>query len=156
MFKTLIEWANEALERSSNQPSLPHAIIVFNASDTPHNDTKSDDAFWDIDVTTEKILSSLSRLLRQSDAFDKYEKFWRKMGRSINSFQDLVECYYSSVQVSVDTSFSPIRLPTVTDHPYPRRPAAKTDPGTGGEAVYLHPIHLWPVAYDQAVTSHAV
>jgi hypothetical protein len=45
VFEKLVDWAAAALEKSSNQPVLPHAIIVLNASD---NSTNPD--LWDIDV----------------------------------------------------------------------------------------------------------
>jgi hypothetical protein len=45
VFEKLVDWAAAALEKSSNQPVLPHAIIVLNASE---NSTQPD--LWDIDV----------------------------------------------------------------------------------------------------------
>jgi hypothetical protein len=49
VFEKLVDWAAAALEKSSNQPVLPHAIIVLNASD---NSTNAE--LWNIDVRNSK------------------------------------------------------------------------------------------------------
>lgn len=43
----LVDWASAALEISLNQPVLPHAILLLNASD---NSTGPD--LWDVEVTS--------------------------------------------------------------------------------------------------------
>lgn len=87
------------MEKSSNQPSLPHAIIVFNASDPQDPGLAAEESFWSIEATTKEVFTALSRLLHESDAFNKYVDMWKKKGRVVNSFEALVNCYYSSVQV---------------------------------------------------------
>lgn len=55
VFEKLVDWAAAALEKSSNQPVLPHAIIVLNASD---NSTNAE--LWDIDVRNSKASLQLN------------------------------------------------------------------------------------------------
>ena len=94
VFEKLVNWAAAALETSSNQPMLPHAIIVLNASE---NDI--DPSLWDTNEATTKLFDSLSRVVSQNATFKKYTLFWQKRGRKIESVQDLLESYYSSVKV---------------------------------------------------------
>ena len=49
-------WAAAALEKSSNQPVLPHAIIVLNASKYD-----IDPDLWDVDTSTSRLFENLSR-----------------------------------------------------------------------------------------------
>lgn len=94
MFERLITWAAAAIETSSNQPVLPHAIIVLNASE---NDL--DEKLWDVPANTESILEDLARTVNRNETFKKWAQFWRERGKEINTLTDLVLCYYSSVQV---------------------------------------------------------
>jgi hypothetical protein len=43
----LVDWASAALEKSSNQPVLPHAILLLNASDNSIGP-----GLWDVEVTS--------------------------------------------------------------------------------------------------------
>ena len=88
-----------ALEKSSNQPVLPHAIIVLNASE---NDL--DPALWDIGTSTSRLLENLSRTVFQNATFKKYAQFWRERNRSIETVEQLLHSYYRSVKV--------VRVPT--------------------------------------------
>ena len=94
MFEKLVNWAAAALEKSSNQPVLPHAIIVFNASANTI-DTK----LWDVDIATTELMESLSRTVYHNDTFKRYAQFWRERNRQIESVEHLLLSYYSSVQV---------------------------------------------------------
>ena len=51
VLQTLIEWAAAALEKSSNQPILPHVIIVLNASPPDIDPTK-----WVVVEITSRIV----------------------------------------------------------------------------------------------------
>lgn len=95
----MVEWAAAALETSSNQPVLPHAIIVLNASE---NDI--DPSLWDADCATSVLLDSLSRTLFKSPVFKKHAQFWRERNRTIETVKQLVLSYYSSIKV--------VRIPT--------------------------------------------
>lgn len=94
VFERLITWAAAAIETSSNQPVLPHAIIVLNASE---NDL--DEKLWDVPTNTESILEDLARTVNRNETFKKWAQFWRERGKEINTLTELVLCYYSSVQV---------------------------------------------------------
>ena len=95
VFEKLVNWAAAALEKSSNQPVLPHAIIVLNASE---NDI--DPNLWDVEASTESLLESLSRTVYHNATFKKYAQFWRERSRPVETVKQLMESYYSSIKVS--------------------------------------------------------
>lgn len=72
VLERLVDWAAAALEKSSNQPVLPHAIIAFNASE---NDIPEE--LWDVEQATAALMESLSRTVYQNATFKKYAQFWR-------------------------------------------------------------------------------
>ena len=94
LFEKLIGWATTAIETSSNQPILPHAIVVLNAS--KHN---TQEGFWDLDQNTEEILTSVSKALNTNERLRFWAESWRCRGKTIETLRDLVLCYYSSIQV---------------------------------------------------------
>lgn len=94
VFEKLVNWAAAALEKSSNQPVLPHAIIVFNASANT-----IDAKLWDVHIATTELMESLSRTVYHNSTFKKYAQFWRERNRQIESVEHLLLSYYSSVQV---------------------------------------------------------
>lgn len=95
VLERLIDWATSALETSSNQPILPYAIVVLNAS--PHD---IDSNLWDNDNATKTLFESLSKTVNQNDTFARYCEFWKRRGRQIDTVEQLMLCYYSSVRVS--------------------------------------------------------
>lgn len=94
VFERLVQWAAAAIETSSNQPVLPHAIIALNASE---NDL--DERWWDVRDSTEGILHDLGQTVNHNVTFKKWAQFWRERGKPINGLIDLILCYYSSIQV---------------------------------------------------------
>ncbi|KAF2404981.1 hypothetical protein EJ06DRAFT_6418 [Trichodelitschia bisporula] len=94
VFERLIEWAAAALETSSNQPVLPCAIIALNASEV-----NLPAEMWDSDFVTNSLLESLSSTVHDNAAFRQYADFWKERGKYINTLQQLVQCYYSSIQI---------------------------------------------------------
>jgi energy-coupling factor transporter ATP-binding protein EcfA2 len=90
----LIRWSAAALETSSNQPVLPHAIIVLNAAD--HG---TDQNLWDVDKSTVALLDSVGRAVHQNHNFRKHAEFWRQKQKSIESIESLLSLYYSSIRV---------------------------------------------------------
>ena len=96
VFERLIRWAAAALETSSNQPILPHAIIVLNASE---NDLQPN--LWEPGTNTSNILDSLASTITRNDTFKKFAQWWRERGKTINNVEQLILCYYSSVVVSI-------------------------------------------------------
>lgn len=99
VLEKLVEWAAAALEKSSNQPALPHAIVVLNASD---NDI--DPGLWDCDSARSQLLQSLPGTINKNAVFKKYAQFWRDRKRPIEAVTDLLNAYYASVNV--------VRIPT--------------------------------------------
>jgi predicted acylesterase/phospholipase RssA len=94
VIEQLITWAEAALETSSNQPVLPHAIIVLNACENG-----TDPALWDVNVSTGALLGSVHRAVHQNHKLRVHAEFWRQLGRPIETVQDLLLSYYSSVRV---------------------------------------------------------
>ncbi|KAK4446666.1 acyl transferase/acyl hydrolase/lysophospholipase [Podospora aff. communis PSN243] len=99
VFEELISWATNAIETTSNQPILPHAIIVLNASKHDNHER-----FWDSRQNTKDILASVSKVLDRNERLSSWADSWRRRGKTIETLQDLVLCYYSSIEV--------IRVPT--------------------------------------------
>jgi len=97
VFERLITWAAAAIETSSNQPVLPHAIIALNASE--HN---IDERLWDVGANTTDILNDLSKTINRNETFKKYAQFWKEKGKPVDTLEQLVLCYYSSIQVNAD------------------------------------------------------
>jgi hypothetical protein len=91
-----VEWAAVALETSSNQPVLPHAIIALNASEN-----SIDPELWDTDVATERLLESLSQTVRQNECFRKHSQIWAGRNKQIKTVKQLMLSYYSSLRVGV-------------------------------------------------------
>jgi hypothetical protein len=89
-----VEWAAAALEGSSNQPVLPHAIIALNASE---NAISAD--LWDVDFATKTLMREMSETVFQNDTLRKYVKFWRDRKRTIETVEDLLLSYYTSIKV---------------------------------------------------------
>ena len=96
MFEKLILWAAAALETSSNQPVLPHAIIVLNALPTDINPD-----LWNTEYSTHELLQDLARVVNANRVFIEKARFWRDKERQINSAEDLILSYYSSIKVRI-------------------------------------------------------
>lgn len=105
VFERLVQWAAAAIETSSNQPVLPHAIIALNASEHDLDDNR-----WDVLDSTESILHDLGQTVNYNVTFKKLAQFWRERGKAINSLVDLILCYYSSIQASSRAPKQPGRL----------------------------------------------
>lgn len=73
---------------------LPHAIIVLNASE---NDI--DPVLRDVSSATSGLFASFSSTGLQNDTFKKYAHFWSERNRSIETVEQLLHSYYSSVRV---------------------------------------------------------
>ena len=99
VFEKLVEWAAAALEKSSNQPALPHAIVVLNAS---QYDIREDS--WDVQSATRSLLENVSKTVYQNVIFKKRAQFWRDRDREIETVEQLLYSYYASVNI--------VRIPT--------------------------------------------
>ncbi|CAN9422509.1 unnamed protein product [Alternaria alternata] len=103
----LLDWASSSLEASTNQGTLPHAIIALNFSNTriPSN-------LWTSRDATNNLLENNDHLINpaySSAQVTKLVEKWRKRNRPIRSLRDLLHCYYASFQV--------VRLPEAKDMP---------------------------------------
>ncbi|KAI0552170.1 hypothetical protein F4679DRAFT_571841 [Xylaria curta] len=90
----LIKWGAASIDKSINQPVLPHAIIVLNATD-PNVDEKE----WDVSKATQMLLSDVSDAIWREPILQQYAETWRRRGRRLNTTRELLECYYASVHV---------------------------------------------------------
>ncbi|KAG9236159.1 hypothetical protein BJ875DRAFT_482583 [Amylocarpus encephaloides] len=98
----LLELGDKSIEHSTNQPALPHAIIVLN---------KTDNAFdvpqWEQQASTNWLFSGIDETIHNTAKFCRYLEKWERVnGRQLNTEQ-LLRCYYTTVQV--------IRVPRVTE-----------------------------------------
>jgi hypothetical protein len=99
VLEKLLDWASASIEKSLNQPALPHVIIALNATDL-----KIDEKQWDIKEATRILMSDIEGAISRVPRFGEYALMWRNAGRSIRTTKDLLECYYPSVTV--------VRIPT--------------------------------------------
>lgn len=89
----LVNWAAASIEKSINQPTLPHLIIALNATELGR-----DDSLWDIDETTANFLNDYKDAIIEDGLVQKVTE-WKAKGRSINTTKELLKCYYSSITV---------------------------------------------------------
>lgn len=82
------------MEKSLNQPLLPHAIIALNATDLG-----VDENDWDVDCATKVLMSSVAGALGRDPKYMEYADYWMSRGKSVRTMQNLLECYYSSIRV---------------------------------------------------------
>jgi hypothetical protein len=97
--KLLLDWAASSLEKSLNQPILPHAVVVLNATDVQVHEDE-----WDVNKATRNLLAELGNAIEKVPEFKAYVQLWRLKGRHVRTMEDLIKCYYSSISV--------IRIPT--------------------------------------------
>ena len=88
----LLDWASASIEKSLNQPALPHAVVAINATDTA-----IDNSQWDVTKATRKLLSSVDHVLKSNPKIEECVRFWSSRGKQISSIEDLLKCYYSSI-----------------------------------------------------------
>ncbi|PSN59126.1 hypothetical protein BS50DRAFT_594903 [Corynespora cassiicola Philippines] len=93
----LITWAASSLEKSVNQPTLPHAVIALNATDL-----KVDQREWDPEYATRTLMNTVSRAIHRDPVYKYLRDQWQDRGKNIHTMQDLLECYYSSITVLID------------------------------------------------------
>ncbi|KAK8041498.1 hypothetical protein PG994_014505 [Apiospora phragmitis] len=81
----LLHWGAASIDKSLNQPVLPHAVLVLNATDT-----SVDEREWDIAAATKLLMADIRGAIDREPALQEHV---------IESTQDLLECYYTSVSV---------------------------------------------------------
>ncbi|EXF82920.1 hypothetical protein CFIO01_01290 [Colletotrichum fioriniae PJ7] len=89
----LLEWGSASIDKSLNQPALPHAVIVLNATDNV------DDDEWNIETATARLLDDISGAIFREPRFEEQARLWQNIGRTINTTKDLLDCYYASITV---------------------------------------------------------
>jgi hypothetical protein len=82
------------MEKSLNQPALPHAIIALNATDMG-----VDEQQWDVETATQTLMSSVAGAIAREPKYREYADYFTSRGKTIRTMHDLLLCYYSSVRV---------------------------------------------------------
>jgi hypothetical protein len=90
----LLSWASASMEKSLNQPTLPHAVIALNATDM-----EVDPQEWEPDHATKALMSTVAGAIHRDSTYRGLADTWIDQGRRVNTMKDLLECYYSSVTV---------------------------------------------------------
>ncbi|OTB11271.1 hypothetical protein K445DRAFT_359609 [Daldinia sp. EC12] len=90
----LIRWGAASIDKSLNQPVLPHAIIVFNATDI-----SVDEKEWDVATATRLLMTDIHDAVIREPALQEHVQTWRRRGKIIRSTKELLECYYGSINV---------------------------------------------------------
>ncbi|KAI0471495.1 hypothetical protein GGR56DRAFT_654355 [Xylariaceae sp. FL0804] len=90
----LIQWGAASIDKSINQPVLPHAIIVLNATDININEDE-----WDVSNATQLLMSDIKGAIFREPELQEHVKTWRTRGRDLQTTEELLECYYASVNV---------------------------------------------------------
>ncbi|CAN9312297.1 unnamed protein product [Alternaria alternata] len=90
----LIKWASSSFEKSVNQPTLPHAVIALNATET-----KIDQQEWNPEYATKLLMSNVAGAISRDPQYSELRDYWVGRGRRIRTMKDLLECYYSSITV---------------------------------------------------------
>ena len=83
-----------SIDKSLNQPTLPHVVIVAN-----YTDTSIDDQQWDPDVATKGLLDDYQDSVHQVPALREKLERLASLGKDIKTTKGLLEYYYSSVTV---------------------------------------------------------
>ncbi|KAJ0109487.1 hypothetical protein J7T55_000413 [Diaporthe amygdali] len=89
----LIRWGQRSIDASLNQPALPHAVIVLNATEDV------DAREWDVTSATEMLLSDIHDAVHREPALQEHVRAWARRGRKITNTSELLACYYASVSV---------------------------------------------------------
>lgn len=94
VLEKLIEWGARSIDASLNQPALPHAVIVLNATEAG-----VDEGEWDVETATARLLSDIRGAVHREPALRSYVEAWARRGREIADTSALLACYYASVSV---------------------------------------------------------
>lgn len=94
VLEKLIQWGARSIDASLNQPALPHAVIVLNATEDG-----VDEGEWDVGTATERLLSDIHGAVHREPALREHVAEWARRGRRIGDTSALLACYYASVSV---------------------------------------------------------
>ncbi|KAI1846078.1 hypothetical protein JX266_007887 [Neoarthrinium moseri] len=112
VLEKLTRWGADSIDKSLNQPVLPHAVIVFNASEGV------DEREWDPETATAMLMADIRGAIFREPALKPFVQSWVDRGRTINTTEELLHCYYASVTV--------VRLPSRGSYMLMDQQAAKT------------------------------
>lgn len=90
----LIEWGARSIDASLNQPCLPHAVVVLNATDG-----SVDEGEWDVETATERLMADIRGAVHREPGLQAYVASWARRGKQIKDTEALLGCYYASVSV---------------------------------------------------------
>lgn len=90
----LLKWGEYSLEKSINQPALPHAIIVLNGSRIERSNSQLDTR-----ETTRNLLESVNTSYDHDPNIMPLIRTWQERGKRIRNCRDLIGCYYASFSV---------------------------------------------------------
>ena len=93
----LLDWGAAALEKSINQPALPHCVVTLNGSH-PGIDPQQ----WESQQATQTLLDSVNNAFDRDNGVPQFRRLadhWRGLGKEINTIRDLILCYYASFKV---------------------------------------------------------
>ena len=103
----LLAWGAASLEKSLNQPTVPHVIVVLNG--TP---VGVDESEWNPDDARRSLLYTVRNSLDRVNGVPELQKLvyqWKhERGIEIKSVEDLILRYYAS--------FTVVRVPEATGH----------------------------------------
>lgn len=99
VLQQLVNWAARSLDKSVNQPSFPHIVIVLNATDVNINER-----LWDPEQATQELLDDYKYSVHNVPALQEHLASLKFQGKEVHTTKELLECYYSSVTV--------VRIPT--------------------------------------------
>lgn len=87
----LVEWACSSIDKSVNQPNLPHIIIVLNATESEQK--------CDPTAATEQLLRDYHNCVNEVPQLKAIATSLKSIGKTISCTRDLLEFYYTSVTV---------------------------------------------------------
>ncbi|PTB65192.1 hypothetical protein BBK36DRAFT_1122202, partial [Trichoderma citrinoviride] len=93
VLKLLVEWAATSIDKSVNQPSRPHVIILLNAAEMT-----TDDNQWDPEWATKKLLDDYKDSVHRVPYLQRTISN-SKLRKSVRTTKDLLDYYYHSVTV---------------------------------------------------------
>lgn len=91
----LLKWASSSIEKSVNQPTLPHLIIVLNATEVVPQE-----ALWDTNQATKEFMRDIAGAVHRDPEVRATARDWsQRKGRRIENTEELLKCFYSTTTV---------------------------------------------------------
>jgi hypothetical protein len=80
VLEKLLDWAASSIEKSVNQPTLPHLIIVLNASEVVPIESH-----WDVKQATMTLMSDVALAVERDPRIRKYAREWIERGARVHN-----------------------------------------------------------------------